>query len=251
MRSAAGWIEMRAGELASVAGEGEMKNRVIAGLLLVLTGAAPVAEPVPPFPPDGTYRYAVAHPSFGDIGSYSNSVTRTGNEVTVRTHVEIRVRIAFVTVRQIIADRSELWRNGKLTRYRSVTVRDGKTIEVNGEDQAAGFVIQGPLGKTVAPADVFPSNPWWIAMTRAKTVMAAETGRLRPVDFRLLGTESVQQGDRDVAARHFASGSGADRADLWYDGANVPVKFSIVEDDATITLTLGSAPGGSEAMRSR
>src|SRR5579883_1824449 len=171
-----------------------MKSRMIAGLLLVLTGAAPAAEPLPPYPPDGTYRYAVAHPTFGDIGSYSNTVTRTGNEVTVHTHVDIRVRIAFVTVRQITADRSELWQRGKLARYHSVTVRDGKTIEVNGEAQAAGFVIQGPLGQAVAPADVFPSNPWWIAITRAKTVMAAETGRLRPVNFRLVGTESVRQG---------------------------------------------------------
>jgi hypothetical protein len=176
-------------------------------------------------------------------------VTRTGNEVTVRTHVEIRVRIAVVTARRIIADRSELWRSGKLARYHSVTVRDGKTIEVNGKTQAAGFAIEGPLGKAVAPADVFPSNPWWIAMTRAKTVMAAETGRLRPVDFRLVGSESVRQGDRDIPAQHFASG--ADRADLWYDAANIPVKFSIVEDDATITLTLTGAPGGSEAMRAR
>ena len=223
-----------------------MKNAVIAGFLLVLTGAAPAAEPSPP---DGTYRYSVVHPSFGNIGSYSNTVTRAGNEVTVRTHVEIRVRIAFVTVRQIIADRTELWRSGKLARYRSMTVRDGKTIEVNGEAQAAGFVIEGPLGKAVAPADVFPSNPWWIAMTRATTVMAAETGRLRPVDFRLLGTENVRQDDRDAAARHFASGSGPDRADLWYDAASIPVKFSIVEDDATITLTLTGAPNGSEAMR--
>ena len=227
-----------------------MKNRMLAGLLLLVTGAAPATQPLPPYPPDGAYGYAVMHPTFGNIGSYSNTVTRAGNEVTVRTHVEIRVRIAFVTVRQITADRSELWRSGRLARYRSVTVRDGKTIEVSGELQAGGFVIQGPLGKAVAPADVFPSNPWWIAITRATTVMAAETGRLRPVEFRLLGTESVRQGDRDVPARHFASGSGADRADLWCDAANIPVKFSIVEDDATITLTLASAPPASEAMRS-
>ncbi len=228
-----------------------MKNRMLAGLLLLLTGAAPAAEPLPPYPPDGAYRYAVTHPTFGNIGSYANTVTRTGNEVTVRTHVEIRVRIAFVTVRQIAADRSELWRNGKLMRYRSATVRDGKTIEVSGGAEAAGFAIYGPLGQAVAPLDVFPTNPWWIAITRAKTVLAAETGRLRPVDFRLLGTESVRQGDRDVVARHFASGSGADRADLWYDAANIPVKFSIVDDDTTITLTLASAPNGSEAMRAR
>jgi len=225
-----------------------MNNRVIAALLLLSTGATPATEPLPPYPPDGTYRYVIAHPTYGNIGSYANTVTRTGNDVTVKTHVEIRVRIAFVTARRIIADRSELWRSGKLARYRSVTVRDGKTIEVNGNAQAAGFAIEGPLGKAVAPADVFPSNPWWIAMTRAKTVMATETGRLRPVDFRLVGSESVRQGDRDVAAQHFASGSGADRADLWFDAANIPVKFSIVEDDATITLTLAGAPGGSEAM---
>lgn len=228
-----------------------MKHHMIAGMLLLLTGATPVAAQLPPYPPDGTYRYAVEHPTFGNIGSYANTVTHTGNEVAVRTQVDIRVRIAFVTVRHISADRSELWRNGRLTRYRSVTVRDGKTIEVNGEAQAAGFAIQGPLGKAIAPADVFPSNPWWIAMTRAKTVMAAETGRLRPVDFHLVGSEGIREGERDVTARHFASGTGADRADLWYDPANVPVKFSLVEDEATITLTLTDAPNRGEAMRSR
>jgi hypothetical protein len=229
-----------------------MTKSAMACLLLLLAPASAVhAEAVPPFPPDGAYRYVVGHPTFGDIGSYTNTVTRRGSEVSVATHVDIRVRIAFVTVRQITADRSELWRDGKLARYQSVTLRDGKTIEVNGDAQAAGVAIQGPLGKNVAPPDVFLSNPWWIAITRAKVVMAAETGRLQPVDFRLLGTETVRQGERDVAARHFGSGSGSDRADLWYDAADVPVKFSIVDDDTTITLTLTGAPNSSEAMRPR
>ena len=224
----------------------------IAGLLLLLTpAAAGAAEPLPPYPPDGTYRYAVAHPTFGDIGSYTNSVAHHGADVTVTTHVEIRVRVAFVTVRQITADRSELWRQGKLTHYHSLTLRDGKRIEVNGEAEAAGFAIDGPLGKAVAPPGVFPSNPWWIAMTGAKVVMAAETGRLRPVDFRLMGTETVRTGGRDVVARYFASGSGADRAELWYDAENAPVKFSIVDDDTTITLTLADTPAANEAMRDR
>jgi Family of unknown function (DUF6134) len=223
-----------------------------AGLLLLLTAAsARAAEPLPPYPPDGTYRYAVAHPTFGDIGSYTNTIARNGADVTVTTHVEIRVRVAFVTVRRITADRSELWRQGKLTRYHSFTLRDGKQIEVNGAAEATGFAINGPLGKAVAPSGVFPSNPWWIAMTGANVVMAAETGRLQPVDFRLMGSEMVPAGGHDVAARHFASGSGADRAELWYDAANVPVKFSIVDDDTTITLTLAGLPNGSEAMRAR
>ena len=229
-----------------------MQKSAIAGLLLLLAGFSRAgAEPAPAYPPDGTYRYTVAHPTFGDIGSYANTVTRRGSKVSVATHVDIRVRVAFVTVRQITADRSESWHEGKLARYQSVTVRDGKTIEVKGDAQAAGLAIDGPLGRAVAPPGVFPSNPWWIAMTRATMVMASETGRLRSVDFRLLGTETVRAGDRDVAARHFGSGSGADRADLWFDATDVPVKFSIVEDDATITLTLASAPTASEVMRGR
>jgi uncharacterized protein DUF6134 len=224
----------------------------IAGLFLVLAAAsARGADAPPPYPPDGTYRYAVTHPTFGDIGSYTNTIAHSGADVTVTTHVDIRVRIAFVTVRQITADRSELWQRGKLMRYHSLTVRDGKRIEVDGRADAAGFAIAGPLGKAVAPPGVFPSNPWWIAMTEAKVVMAAETGRLRPVDFHLIGSETVHAGGRDVVARHFASGSGADRAELWYDAQNVPVKFSIVEDDATITLTLAGPHNGSEAMRPR
>jgi uncharacterized protein DUF6134 len=224
----------------------------IAGLFLVLSVAsARGADAPPPYPPNGTYRYAVTHPTFGDIGSYTNTIAHSGTDVTVTTHVEIRVRVAFVTVRQIMADRSELWRRGKLMRYHSLTLRDGKRIDVDGQADAAGFAIAGPLGKAVAPPGVFPSNPWWIAMTEAKVVMAAETGRLRPVDFRRMGSEAVRTGGREVVAQHFTSGSGADRAELWYDPQNVPVKFSIVEDDATITLTLAGPPNGSEAMRPR
>ena len=224
----------------------------IAGFFLLLSAAsARAADAPPPYPPDGTYRYAVAHPTFGDIGSYTNTIAQSGAEVTVTTHVEIRVRIAFVTVRQIIADRSELWRQGKLTRYHSVTSRDGRRIEVSGEAEAAGFAINGPLGSAVAPSGVFPSNPWWIAITGAKVVMAAETGRLQPVDFRVVGSDTVRAGNRDVVARHFASGSGADRAELWYDAENVPVKFSTVDDDTMITLTLTGISAASEAKRAR
>ncbi len=189
--------------------------------------------------PIGTYRYTVSNPSFGNIGSFTNTVTRIGDEITVDTQVRIAVRLVFVTLRRIEADRREVWSHGRLISYQSKTTRDGKLIRVNGHAERDKFVIDGVDGRVEASPNVHTSNPWSIGIVGANVVMAAETGKLHDVRFTGGAEETTMVGEKAIPARHYAA-TGEHQPNLWYDRRDVPVKFSVVDGGRLVTCTLAS-----------
>ena len=188
-------------------------------------------------PPAGTYTYTVRHPDHGEIGTYTNTIRREGDAIVVDTKVRIQVKVAFVSVFRLEADRREEWRNGRLQAYSSVTRKNGDEIRVTGRAEGDKFVINGPSGQITAPADVVPTNPWSIDMTKADTVMASESGRI--FDARLAGREetTVTVGDQQVPARHFQVVADT-RHDLWFDPEGRVVQFATRDDGKTISFIL-------------
>jgi hypothetical protein len=208
-----------------------------------ITGSARAAEA-----PAGTYTYSVVHPVLGDIGTFTNVVSRAGNEVVVDTTVRVAAKLWFVNLRRIEAHRREVWKDGKLSLYDSTTRKDGKVITVHGHAEGSDFLIDGPAGRAEAPATVRPGNPWSIAIVRASLIIAPESGRLYQVRFEGGAEETTAAGIGTVRARHYVA-SGESRADLWYDANDIPVKFSIVDEGEHATCVLESAPSSGVAER--
>lgn len=200
-------------------------------LLLAVTGAAEA------LPPAGTYTYTVKHPEYGDIGTYTNTIRRDGDRVTVDTKVRIQVKLAFVPVFRLEADRQEQWQDGRLVAYSSVTRKNGDEIRVTGRAEGDKFVIQGPNGTVAAPADVVPTNPWSLDITKADVVMASESGRI--YDARLAGRaeETLVINDQQVPTKHFQVVADTDH-DLWFDPQGRVVQFATRNDDSVISFIL-------------
>jgi hypothetical protein len=205
---------------------------IVAAVLLAL---APPARPAEA--PAGIYRYVVRHPTFGVIGSFTNAVTSRPGETRVSTELHIKVSAAIITLKSIEARREEVWRDGRLAAYRSVTDRDGRRIAVEGRADGNKFIVSGPNGTEEAPREVFPSNPWSIAITRAHVFVAGESGRLYRANFVEAPAQRVMLGGRAVPARHFSADAPA-QPQLWYADGGVLVQFSIVEDGTEILFTL-------------
>lgn len=208
---------------------------VLAAGILRLGGLPARAAETPP----GTYRYTVTHPTFGTIGTFTNTITRKGDRIIVDTDLEVAVKVLVVTLRRVEAVRREVWTRGRLTGYRSVTRRGGRLLIVNGYADGKDFVIDGVDGRVTAPASVYPGNPWSIAILRADPIMGPETGRLYEVTFKDDGEETITVGGKAVRARHYTA-SGERHAELWYDRDGIPVKFSIIDEGSLITCTLAS-----------
>ena len=72
--------------------------------------------------------YRVQHSRYGNIGTYSNAVEKSGNITTVTTEAHILVSVLGVVLyRQDIA-RQERWNADRLVAFHGVTTVNGKTL---------------------------------------------------------------------------------------------------------------------------
>ena len=187
--------------------------------------------------PYGTYKYAINHPIHGDIGTFTNTIRREGDDVVVDARLRVAVRFLFIVVYRLEADRREVWRGGRLAAYHSVTNDNGADVKVKGRAEGDRFIIEGSKGRIEAPAGVHPTNPWSIGITRAPAVMAAETGTLPRVTATGGEERTVKLDGREVKARRFKI-TGDMELELWYDRNDVAVKFTYASGGDTIVFTL-------------
>ena len=204
---------------------------LVAMLVLAVAGQTEAA------PPLGTYTYTVKHPDHGDIGTYTNTIRRNGDTIVVDTNVRIQVKLAFVTVFRLEADRREEWRGGRLVSYSSLTRKNGDEIRVSGRAEGDKFVIDGPNGRVTAPGDIVPTNPSSLDITKADTVMTTESGTV--VAARLAGRNeaTLSIGGQQVPTRHFEVVADS-TYDLWFDPEGRVVQFATREDGKTISFVL-------------
>jgi hypothetical protein len=183
------------------------------------------------------YTYAVQHPTFGRIGTYTNIIKQSGDRTQVISRLRIAIRIlGFVVYRQD-ATRNEEWRGNRLISFQSVTTTNGKSFDVSGLARGNTFVITTPAGTTFAPADVRPSNPWSRAILRAHVMMSTKTGKIE--DVRIIGgneTVTTFDGKTRLLRRYLIEGR--KRGVVWLDNHGVPVAFKVWEHGTPIQMVL-------------
>jgi hypothetical protein len=187
-----------------------------------------------------TYVYAIEHPSYGKIGTYTDVIDRNGNDWQIVNQVRVAVRFLGIVVHREEADRRETWRNGRLVAFHSVTTVNGSVIEVTGEARPEGFIVTSPTGTAVAPHDVLPSDPW-AARTGMGVMMSTKTGRLQNVEG--LGGETVILSINGAAipTRYYEFTTDKHQ-EVWLDEHGIPVRFRSRERGALIDFELVRPP---------
>lgn len=199
-----------------------------------------------------SYQYEVEHPTFGHIGTYTNTIEQTGDRTHVETVLHVAIRLlGFVVYRQD-ATRSEDWHNGRLVAFHGVTTTNGTSVDVTGEARGNTFVITTPDGTTLAPADVRTSNPWSPNFLGAHVVMSTKSGRTE--DVRITGggeTPVTFDGKTQLLRQYLVDGQ--KRGVVWLDARSVPIAFKVWEDGTPIDLVLISpaVPLRRTAMRTQ
>jgi hypothetical protein len=182
--------------------------------------------------------YEVDHPWLGKIGTYVNNIVRQGTRTTVTSTLRVVATILGIVVHRQSADRVELWQDGRIVYFDGVTTVNGNAFPVHGEAQGNTFVVTSPHGTAVAPADVYPNNPWSCAFTHGTVIFAVNTGTVEPGE--VTGGEPaplVIEG-KSLQTRHYRVESARTHANVWLNQECVPVRMDVVISGTNISLVL-------------
>ena len=187
------------------------------------------------------YQYEVEHPSYGHIGTYTNTITKDGNAVKVQTALHVVVKMLGIPVFRQDAQRVEKWRDGRLVAFTGATDDNGKQIDISGQAQGNRFVIEAPTGTVTAPPQVHPSNPWAPQVLDTDTMMSTKTGKVQKVTVTDQGMTNVTFDGKQMRLRQYVVQSDK-RQMVWLDARGIVVAFQTEEGGSAINFVLKNPP---------
>jgi len=184
--------------------------------------------------------YSVHHSRYGDIGTYTNSVEKSGDMTTVTTDAHIRVSLLGVVLYRQDAERQERWNGSRLVSFHGVTTVNGKPLEMTGSAQGNQFVMMGPEGDVIAPAGVKLANPWSSDVLRGTTLLTPDRGRMEDVEVKVGQEAMVAINGKQMRTKRYEIDrrGGEKRYDVWLDDGGTPVMFTTYNPNGTVTFTL-------------
>jgi hypothetical protein len=139
------------------------------GIVLSATPASAVQQ---------LYTYSVTHPSYGTIGTLTQSIDRSLEVTRIDSRLCISVKQLGIVVYRQECDATKIMAGNRLVSLESVTEEDGRHLEVHGMAQGDQFVVNATTGSFIGPANTTPSDPWALKHTGEETVVHPSTGKL-------------------------------------------------------------------------
>lgn len=217
-------------------------------ILAVALGAVSLLLCPPARAADTVYQYHIEHPTYGEIGTYSNVIKDFGDHSEVDTELHVAVKLLGIVVHREDAKRSETWQDGRLVRFDGVTETNGTNVKIHGEAQGDAFVVTTPDGIVTAPARVHPSNPWGAKVLDTDMMMSTKSGHVGKVTVSNAGVEQVKFDGKEMRLDRYDIVD-AKRQSVWFDDRGTPVAFRTVEDNTPIDFVL-TQPAPSKAANS-
>src|SRR6516164_2420988 len=216
----------------------------LARLAVAIIGLIGVVVVVEPALAQGSaqFTYRVNHSTFGDIGTYTNTVEPTRDGATVKTQAHFEVKMLGVRMYREEADRTERWQGNRLVSFHGVTDKGDGPKEVKGEARGNSFVISSPQGTITAPWSVHPANPWSSSFLHSNTMMRPDSGKLEQVRVSSGQETAVKLDSATIPAVKYEL-AGSTKYTVWLDERGVPVKFLVDDDTGKVTFTLAKCVG--------
>jgi hypothetical protein len=210
--------------------------------LLAMTAAAALAFSASAEAVTQSYSYKVEHPSYGDIGTYVESIDAANGVMHIDAQLHVAVKILGMVAYREDSVRKETWHDGRLLTFDSVTEKNGKHIEVRGSADHDGFVLSTPSGAIQAPANVMTSDPRVIKKIGAGMVISGKNGALELVDVTGGEPATIALQGAALETRHYRVNTEQEpgKWEIWLDGGGVPIKFRSMEDGTPIEFLLTS-----------
>ena len=190
-----------------------------------------------------TYVYAVEHPTYGNIGSYTETIDKDRDVTRISSVLRVVVKVIGIVVHREDASATELWHGARLASMQTVAKVNGVRMEVSGAMDRNAFLVTSATGTQTAPAEVAPSDPWMLKGIGHGVIVSTRSGLIENVN--VTGGEDValKIEGTSLATHHFRvdASNQPDRFDIWLDGNGVPVKFRSREQGDPIDFVLVSS----------
>ncbi len=159
---------------------------------------------------------APSHPFIGkDIAlppghSLSFLITRKGKKIgyqhidfelqnngslKVSIHIDIRVKLSFITIYDFLHDNTEIWKEGNLQSLNSRTLRDGKSLNLSVKRVEGMLVIDNGEHEDIRAGSLKPSSYWYADFTLQERAIDTVTGKVLELTALYEGVEETATGE--------------------------------------------------------
>ena len=212
---------------------------LIAGLAALLSAPArwcwAAADAADGLPQPGRLAFGVLREG-EEIGTHVVDFGRSGDRLTVETHIDVAVTELAITVFRFRHEAREVWVQGALQSISAHTDDDGtdRTVEARAAGSTLHVTYNGKAHDF--PGPMLPASLWHPATVRQTVLFDEVRGKPRQIAVADRGWEQVLVGRDRVATHHYAITGELDR-DIWYDpdGHIVQVRFP-AKDGSIITV---------------
>ncbi len=191
-----------------------------------------------------SFSYKIEHPSYGDIGTYTESIDDQDGVTRIDARLHIAVRILGIVAYREDSSRKETWRANRLISFMSITEKNGQRFEVRGVVDNNHFAVSTPSGVVEAPADISTSDPRVIKRVGPGVIISDKLGKLENVAVSGGEAATVSLLGTSFATHHFRVDTETEpgKWEVWLDGQGVPIKFRSMEAGTPIEFSLSSLP---------
>ena len=191
-----------------------------------------------PIPEDGKVIFDVIRKN-KVIGSHEIEFIKNDDSLLVKTNINIKVKVLFVTAYEFAHESTETWSEGNFIKIDAHTdFEDEREYFIKGRDDGDLFLASGMDGKLELDKNILPSNFWNIDVLKQKEIFDTQKGVVRTIDVEDLGYEEIKVNKENIKCKKFilnASGNPKDKSPfpeytLWYDENNELMKFQFTDE---------------------
>ena len=145
---------------------------------------------------------------------------RQGDQLTVRTTVNLNVKVLGLTAYRYSHAGEETFRGDRLVAIRTKTDDNGQRFEVNGQAMSGQFAVaavapndepfanrdgisRAAASQIALPADVMPSSQWHMKSMFAGQLLNVQKGELSRYSVTKVGRENIQTASGTIAATRY------------------------------------------------
>jgi Family of unknown function (DUF6134) len=174
------------------------------------------------------------------IGTHVIRFSQTGNTLKVTSQIDLRVKVAFITVFSYQQTANDDWENGVLVRTRIQTSDDGKETLVQAEARDGQLAVQGPSGSSTTQLGAMTDISFWNqAITQGPALIDSQTAELITIQVDGGTKERIMVRGQAVEARRFSmTGTKGRSGSVWYDDAGSLVKAIVTTRGETLDYEL-------------
>jgi Family of unknown function (DUF6134) len=198
--------------------------------LLALSGIDAHALEAP-----ASYRYRILHGIFGDIGEHQMTVRREDDAVVVEHMAALAVEVLGLTAHRRTTRFREVWQDDRLVAYDGLVEDNGEPFAVRARAAGDRLLVEGPGGRTEAPAATAPSVPSLDFAIAREWFFDSKTGELLNATVTPAGREPLKVGERLVEATRYEIAGDLDQH-VWFDDSGAWVQWRLWRQGAAITL---------------